>query len=462
MLDRELLVDSVLSAVSCDALIKYTPCAEWKNKHRQDDICYYTIMQGCNLLYPSVTSRGQQENSIVRELFQEIIDILQSGETVAMATIVKRKGSVPREVGAKMVVHRGGKISGTVGGGCGEAEVWRTALNVIDTQRPTTVQVDLTEEIAMESQGVCGGVFDVFVQPWHARPFTGQPAMQDIAYAIGSALEGEQAIVLATVIAARGTWRSCTGRQMLIHEDGQTTGDLQLPDAPAGLTNQLVQTAQNAVLTGKPQIESVGANGAVASVAVNQPDTWAEIFIEPFVPRPVLLIAGAGHIAVPLAALAHQMNFSVSVTDDRASFVNRERFPSAKQLLQGDIEAILRNYPITPRTHIVLVTRAHAHDVQGLRAIIDSPAAYIGMIGSQRRVWAVFKLLHQEGVPAEKLARVRAPIGLDLGGASPEEIALSIMAEIVMLRHDGSGQAMSESLRGRFMERLRRMDAEEE
>ncbi|HEX6483784.1 MAG TPA: XdhC family protein [Ktedonobacteraceae bacterium] len=392
----------------------------------------------------------------MRELFQEIIDILQSGETVAMATIVKRKGSVPREVGAKMVVHRGGKISGTVGGGCGEAEVWRTALNVIDTQRPTTVQVDLTEEIAMESQGVCGGIFDVFVQPWHAGPFTGQPAMQDIACAISSALEGEQAIVLATVIAAGGTWRSCMGRQMLVLEDGQTTGDLQLPDAPAGLTDKLVQAARNAIMTGKPQIENVGA-----SHAAGQPGTWGEIFIEPFVPRPVLLIAGAGHIAVPLAALAHQMNFSVSVTDDRASFVNRERFPSAKQLLQGDIEAVLRNYPITPRTHIVLVTRAHAHDVQGLRAIIDSPAPYIGMIGSQRRVWAVFKLLHEEGVPAEKLARVRAPIGLDLGGASPEEIALSIMAEIVMLRHGGSGRAMSESLRGRFMERLRHMDEEE-
>ncbi len=106
-------------------------------------------------------------NNNVRELFQEIIRELATGETVALATIVKRKGSVPREVGAKMLVHRGGKISGTVGGGCGEAEVWRSALNVIDTQRPSMVQVDLTEEISMESQGVCGGIFDVFVQPWH-------------------------------------------------------------------------------------------------------------------------------------------------------------------------------------------------------------------------------------------------------------------------------------------------------
>src|SRR5947209_7810112 len=111
-----------------------------------------------------------------------------------MATIVKRKGSVPREVGAKMLVHRGGRISGTVGGGCGEAEVWRSALNVIDTQRPSTVQVELTEEIAMESQGVCGGIFDVFIQPWHNTLISDQPGMQDCAYSIHEALEGEQAI----------------------------------------------------------------------------------------------------------------------------------------------------------------------------------------------------------------------------------------------------------------------------
>jgi xanthine dehydrogenase accessory factor len=384
----------------------------------------------------------------VKELFQEIIHELGSGEIVALATIVKRKGSVPREVGAKMLVHRGGKISGTVGGGCGEAEVWRSALNVIDTKRPTIVQVDLTEEIAMESQGVCGGIFDVFVQPWHNNLITGQPSMQDLASAINTSLEGEQAVVLASIIAAGGAWRPCIGQQMLVYENGETLGTLMLPDAPEGLTLQLIESAQKAISIGKPHIENIPGLA----------EAWAEIFIEPFVPNPVLLIAGAGHIAAPLASLAHLMNFSVSVTDDRASFASRERFPTAKQLLVGDIESTLKNYPITPRTHIVLVTRAHAHDVQGLRAIIDSPAAYIGIIGSQRRVWAVFKLLHEEGVPAEKLARVRAPIGLDLGGSTPEEIALCIMAEIIMLRHGGSGIAMSEPLRDRYMERLKRLD----
>jgi xanthine dehydrogenase accessory factor len=384
----------------------------------------------------------------VKELFQEIIGDLESGETVAIATIVKRKGSVPREVGAKMLVHRGGTISGTVGGGCGEAEVWRSALSVIDTRRPTMVQVDLTEEIALESQGVCGGIFDVFVQPWYKSPFPGQPGMQDFASAIIAALEGERAVVLASIMAAGGAWSHCVGQQMLVHENSETLGTLMLPDASRGLTLQLNESAQKAIATGKPHVEKIPGSA----------NAWAEIFIEPFVPDPVLLIAGAGHIAAPLASLAHLMNFSVSVTDDRASFANRERFPTAKQLLVGDIEAILKHYPITPRTHVVLVTRAHAHDVQGLRAIIDSPAAYIGMIGSKRRVWAVFKLLHEEGVPPEKLSRVRAPIGLDLGGSTPEEIALSIMAEIIKLRHSGSGIAMSEPLRDRYMERLKHLD----
>ncbi|HEY6286791.1 MAG TPA: XdhC family protein, partial [Ktedonobacteraceae bacterium] len=203
----------------------------------------------------------------MKELFQEIIHELESGETVAMATIVRRKGSVPREVGAKMLVHRGGKISGTVGGGCGEAEVWRSALNVIDTKRPTIVQVDLTEEIAMESQGVCGGIFDVFVQPWHNNPQPGQPGMQDLASAISATLEGERAVVLSSIIAAGGVWRPCIGQQMLVYENSETLGALMLPGAPNGLTRQLIESAQKTISTGKPHIENVGATLAVARPA---------------------------------------------------------------------------------------------------------------------------------------------------------------------------------------------------
>lgn len=385
----------------------------------------------------------------MQTLFQDIQCELEAGATLAMATLVRRKGSVPREIGAKMLVHRDGRISGTVGGGCGEAEVWRGALNVIDTGRPRTVQISLTEEIALESEGVCGGIFDVFIQPWHAAPAAGKPSMLDMARAIARALAEEQAVALVTLIAASGPWRHALGQQVLYYENGATLGTLSLPDAPPALTAQLIQAAQSSLHQENPHIEKI--NGS-------DPATWAEVFVEPFIPAPVLLIAGAGHIAAPLAELGALMKFSVSVTDDRASFARRERFPTAKHLLVGSIEETLRAYPITPRTYIVLVTRAHSHDVQALRAILDSSAAYIGMIGSQRRVWAVLKLLHAEGMPEEKLLRVRAPIGLDLGGSTPEEIALSIMSEVVLVRRGGTSRPLSNALRERYRRRLQDLD----
>src|SRR5947209_14353412 len=157
----------------------------------------------------------------------------------------------------------------------------------------------------MESQGVCGGIFDVFIQPWHSTVLPGQPGMQDLAQVIDNTLENERAVVLATVIAAGGAWRPYIGQQMLVHENGETLGSLMLPDAPAELPTQLSEAAQKAITTGKPHIEHVGATLAVARhvnsrLAVTKPadtrtspDSWAEIFIEPFVPPPVLLIAGA-------------------------------------------------------------------------------------------------------------------------------------------------------------------------
>jgi xanthine dehydrogenase accessory factor len=385
------------------------------------------------------------------ELLQTLQQELEAGTPVAVATLVRRRGSVPREVGAKMLVHRDGRISGTVGGGCGEAEVWRAALSVFDTGRPCIVPVSLTEEIALESQGVCGGTFEVFVQLWHVAPRPGQPAMLAMISAIQQALAQEQAVALATVIAAVGEWRAMPGRQLLVREGGEPLGSL-----PAGETE--VGEAVGAALQ--------SSTATVIRIHSASPATWADVFIEPLVPPPLLLIAGAGHIAVPLAALGSLMKFSVSVTDDRAAFANRERFPDARQILVGDIASILRTYPLTPRTYVVLVTRAHSHDVQGLRALLDSPAAFIGMIGSQRRVWAVLKLLHDEGVADEKLLRVRAPIGLDIGSQTPEEIALAIMSEIVLLRRTGTGRPLSEGLRARYQARLQRSqgqdDAEEE
>jgi xanthine dehydrogenase accessory factor len=318
--------------------------------------------------------------------------------------------------------------------------------------------VDLTEEIALTSEGVCGGTYEVFVQPWSRalHPVAIELPMDQYARAAEAALAANQGAVLASVIHATGAWQDRLGAQMLIREDGETTGTLDLdegsmPGTVAGATGSIREAALKALRQGTPLVaEYAGPSGSVA-----------EVFFDPFLPRPELIIVGAGHIAVPLANLAHALDFEVTVIDDRASFANKERFPQARQILVGGAEVSLGSLKITPRSHLVLVTRAHSHDVEALRAVITSDAAYIGMIGSQRRVWAVYKLLHDEGVPAEQLLRVRAPIGLDLGGNTPAEIALCIMSEIVLLRRGGTGAPMSDRLRGRYQARLARLDAED-
>jgi len=167
------------------------------------------------------------------------------------------------------------------------------------------------------------------------------------------------------------------------------------------------------------------------------------VAIEPHLPQPHLVILGAGHIGTALARLARLLRFAVTVIDDRALFANRERFPDADQVIVGDFAAELGRLQITPWTYVVLVTRGHEHDETSLQQIVDSPAPYIGMIGSRRRVLLVFRHLEELGIPAEKLDRVYAPIGLDIGARTPEEIALAIMAEIVKVRRGGRAQSLA-------------------
>jgi len=168
-----------------------------------------------------------------------------------------------------------------------------------------------------------------------------------------------------------------------------------------------------------------------------------ELFIEVAVPSPSLLIIGAGHIGQSLSRMGKLVGFRVVVLDDRPDFANVERFPEADEVIAADFAETLRDYPITDTTYVVVATRGHRYDEQSLRQVINSSAAYIGMIGSRRRVATVLRHLAEEGYPPERLRQVYSPIGLDIGGETPEEIALSIMAEIVQVRRGGRGQSLA-------------------
>lgn len=369
-------------------------------------------------------------------IYEKLIEFTQAGDTVAVATIIEVKGSVPREVGAKMIIHPVGQHVGTVGGGCGEADVIRAALDVIQTGTPATVRVDLTEDVSMQALGVCGGIMDVFV--FSSKPgFSEKPGLDEkIALLRASALSREP-VALATV-----TSGASAGREAVIWLDRPPLGDLGLGD----LAPQVIADAQT-VLRGRQ-------HKLLRYPTADSPSPIT-VFIDVQRRAPELIIVGGGHIAVPLAQMASLCEFSVTVLDDRPSFASRERFPTAQKVIAAPLRETVRALPIDSDTFIVLVTRGHSHDVECLLEVLDRPAAYIGMIGSQRRVNAVFELLADEqGIDPAKFDRVYAPIGVAIGALTPAEIAISILAELINVLRVGPAASISDKRRER--ERRRR------
>ena len=167
-------------------------------------------------------------------------------------------------------------------------------------------------------------------------------------------------------------------------------------------------------------------------------DITLDVCFDVIMPEKRLLIVGAGHIAVPLYRIAHVLGFSMIVIDDRAEYANRERFPEADEIIVAPFAEVLADYPFNENSYVVLITRGHVYDVDCLMAVLNKPTAYIGMICSQRRKIGTFKLMQERGYSRQQLAKVFAPIGLPTGGETPEEIALSIMAEIVAVYNHGS------------------------
>ena len=267
---------------------------------------------------------------------------------------------------------------------------------------------------------------------------------RDIALAVlRSAREGPPVLV-ATIISGPAGAAAAAGAKLLVRQDGSTLGSLGggafeqavVEDALAALNAFPRQPIQ--ALHYKPEgerthrLEAKGGEDAY--------EVMAEI-IEPPV---TLLICGGGHIGLSLATIGEHVGFSVAVMDDRTMYANAERFPMADYVKAGEFSEMLADFPIGQNTYIVLVSRGHKQDETALRAVVTRGARYVGMIGSKRRVSTVLRHLAEEGFPIEALERVYTPIGFDIGAETPEEIAVSIMAELIMVRRGGSGRQMRE------------------
>lgn len=392
-------------------------------------------------------------------IYTQLADLLAAGETVAVATIIDVKGSVPREVGAKMIIHPLGRHVGTVGGGCGEAEVIKAGLDVIQTGEPTIVRVDLTEEISMQALGVCGGIMDVFVER-----VEGSGRQASNVMSLLESIRAREPVALATVVSGPST-----GRQAVIWLDRPPLGELGLGE----LEPRVIADAQKVLAERRHRLlryvtrqdvrrqnvrrQNVRPQDLLTHDVLTHDALTHDVFVEVQRRAPELLIVGAGHIAVPLAQIAALCDFAVTVLDDRPSFADPGRFPTARRVIAAPLRETVRELPMDADTYIVLVTRGHSHDVECLLEVLDRPVAYIGMIGSQRRVDAVFKLLAEEqGIDPAKFDRVYAPIGLDIGAHTPAEIAVCIMAEIINIYRGGPAVSLSDKRRARDRQRRER------
>jgi len=247
------------------------------------------------------------------------------------------------------------------------------------------------------------------------------------------AAEGGEPVLLASVLEV-GPRPLVAGARMLVEKDGTTLGSL----GDAALDARLVAYAPEAFPQHVADTLYVTEDGLSDRTVRNA----TAIYVEVVESKPVFLIVGAGHIGRSLAKLGDFLDFHVAVLDDREEFASDERLPEADQVICDDYEVALEKFPIGPNTAIVMVTRGHKQDELSLRKCLGRGAGYLGMIGSKRRTGAVLQHLKDEGFDPAELDRVRTPIGLDIGAETPEEIAISIMAEVIMLRRGGNAQPM--------------------
>ncbi len=255
-----------------------------------------------------------------------------------------------------------------------------------------------------------------------------------MAEALAAADTGPPVLVATVISGPDGGVRP--GAKMLVRVDGSTAGSLD-----GGRIDAAVQSAAPAVFK-QHEVQTLILSADGKPAGRNEEEQAYRVMIEPYEPSSRLLIIGGGHVGMALARIGHLCAFSIEIVDDRPEFASAERFPEADRITRGRFDEVLGDYPIDQNTYVVCVTRGHKHDETSLRCVVESSAAYVGMIGSKRRVRAVLQHLVEEGIPADAAERVHTPIGLDIGAETPEEIAVSIMAEIIQSRRGGTGASM--------------------
>jgi xanthine dehydrogenase accessory factor len=346
------------------------------------------------------------------DMFEEILACLRTDERMALATIISNSGSTPVPPGAKMLMREGGAIPlGTVGGGCIEADVQEASRQLLVSGRRCLVRRFTLTEDQIESGMLCGGSLDILIETL---------TEQDTAlYAtLCSRREAGIDMAVVTLIAhgpiVRGKFLISPSLQPSDEDDMRALLKLA-PDLPDSFRKTVCDAIDG-------------------EAVIRVPFPGGECVVEPVAHLRDLIIFGGGHVSRYLSRSAAMAGFRVTVVDDRAEYANAQRFPEAHRILALDFDAAWGRLVIRPSTSIVIITRGHKFDERVLEHAVQTPARYIGMIGSKRKVLATFAELVGRGVSPDLLRDIHAPIGLAIGAVKAEEIAISITAELIAAR----------------------------
>ncbi len=349
----------------------------------------------------------------MKDVFEEALRLMASGEPAAMSTIVSSKGSLPMSKKAKMLVQGDGTIIGTVGGGCLEADVWSEAREVMDSGRSSLQNFILTEQHAGENGLNCGGNVEVFTEPVVSG--TSEAIFREV-----SAVRAERASAVLATLVSQGS--DAGALKLLVREDGKCAGSLG--------EDALDEIVRNEVT----EMETVPED-LLKVIDVEDPaGVPRKVFLESICPEPTLYLFGGGHVSFAIARIAATVGFRIVVVDDRPMFANKERFPMADETLVLDLETAFEHLAIDDLAYICAVTRGHQFDKPIVEQAVKTNAAYVGMLGSRRKIALMWKELEAKGIPRERLDGVHAPIGLDIGSDNPEEIAVSVVGELIRVR----------------------------
>ena len=359
----------------------------------------------------------------MRDILDQITKWWDSGETFGLATVVNTFRSAPRDPGAALAVSGGGEVVGSVSGGCVEGAVYELAQEVCESGQPVLQTYGISDDTAFDVGLTCGGIIELFVEPVSRERFLG---LGDVA----AAIRDEVPVAVATVISGPGV----LGARRII-QAGTAIGTLGAGDRLDGAVDD---DARGMLAQGLTGVRHYGEHGE------RRLDDLS-VFVQSFAPPPRMLVFGAIDFAAAVARAGKFLGYRVTVCDARPIFATHARFPDADEVIVDWPHRYLAKTPIDSRTVICVLTHDPKFDVPVLEVALRTPAGYIGAMGSRRTHDDRLARLREAGLTEGELARLRSPIGLDLGARTPEETAVSVAAELIQLRWGGSGQPLTDT-----------------